>query len=260
MSVAVILPARLESTRLPRKLLLRQTGKTVLAHTVEKALAAQAASAGRIVSVTVACDAPELAAEATRAGAQAVMTSPLCASGSDRAAEAAAQIDAAMIVNVQADEPEIEPEYILTVARLLADDPTAAMATLAAPIFDEEKWRKPGVVKVARDRHKRALLFSRAPIPFIREPEEERRSPAWTDSTTGRRIFGLQHLGLYAYRRDFLLSYAALPPSTLEKLEKLEQLRALEAGRVILVEVVPEHPPGIDTPEDYAAFVRRYRG
>lgn len=263
MRAVIILPARLESMRLPRKLLLDCTGRTVLEHTVERALAAKEAGGGLITAVVAACDAEELCAAARRAGAEAVLTSSDHQSGTDRIAEVAARRDEELVVNVQADEPECEPENVLKAVRLLTDPPAGAppapMATLAAPIFDEEKLRKPGVVKVVRDARGRALYFSRAPLPFTRNPANEAAAPTWTVPRTGRRIFGLHHLGLYAYRREFLMNYKNLPPSKLERLERLEQLRALEAGYDILVGVVSEHPPGIDTLEEYEAFVRRYR-
>jgi 3-deoxy-manno-octulosonate cytidylyltransferase (CMP-KDO synthetase) len=253
MSVAIILPARLKSTRLPDKLLLEAAGKTILEHTLERAREAQAASKGLITRILVAADDQKLIAVAKRAGADAVMTDPNHASGSDRVAEAARTISEEIIVNLQADEPEIDPQSVLLAAKLLVESGgSAPMSTLAVPIFDEAEWKKSNIVKVIVSGSGDALYFSRAPIPFIREPNE---APPWTIG--GKRVFGLHHLGLYAYRKDFLLGYKALPESKLEKLEKLEQLRAIEAGHKIKVGVVGSNPPGIDTPEDYAAFVKR---
>lgn len=254
MSVAVILPARLASTRLPGKLLLDQTGKTVLEHTLECAIEARKRSSGLITCVLAACDDPKLIAVAQKAGVQAVMTRPDHQSGTDRIAEAAAPLKEDVIVNLQADEPELDPELIVQVAVLLTgSSDQASMSTLAVPIFEEERWRKPNVVKVVVDGQGRALYFSRAPIPYPRD--EASSAEAW--SLGGRRVYGLHHLGLYAYRKDFLLGYKDLPPSRLEKLEKLEQLRALEAGHTIRVGLAKEHPPGIDTQEEYDAFVQR---
>jgi len=254
MSVAVILPARLKSTRLPDKLLLEAAGKTILEHTIERAKEAMAASSGMITRVLVAADDTKLIAAAQRAGVEAVMTDPNHSSGTDRIAEAARTLREDIIVNLQADEPEIDPANIVLVAELLADaGGQVPMATLAVPIYAEAEWRKPNVVKVVVSGDRRALYFSRAAIPFIRDGGEE--SAAW--KSEGRRVYGLHHLGIYAYRREFLLAYKTLPPSRLERLERLEQLRALEAGRTIKVLIVPGGPPGIDTQADYEAFVKR---
>ena len=255
MKVAIVLPARLASTRLPQKLLLAATGKTVLEHTLERAQAAQAASGGLITRVLVAADDPKLVAIAQRAGAAAVLTSPRHPSGTERIAEAAANLEEEIIINVQADEPEIDPASILRVASLLcAPGERAPMATLAKPLFDRDLWLKPSVVKVVVSAAGYALYFTRAAVPFVRDGGGA--APALT--VGGQRAWGLHHLGLYAYRRAFLLAYAALPPSQLEQLEKLEQLRALEAGHRIRVGLVESGPPGIDTAEDYAAFVARH--
>ncbi|MCY3022468.1 MAG: 3-deoxy-manno-octulosonate cytidylyltransferase [Planctomycetota bacterium] len=254
MSVAVILPARLKSTRLPNKLLLEAAGKTILEHTVGRAREAQAASNGMITRVLVAADDEKLIAAAKRAGVEAVMTDPNHTSGTDRIAEAARSVREDIVVNLQADEPEIDPSCIVCVAALLAGQraPRASMATLAVPIHDEQTWRAPNVVKVVVTKEGCALYFSRAPIPFVRD---ERDAAAWT--MDGKRVYGLHHLGIYAYRREFLLAYKSLPESRLEKLERLEQLRALEAGHTIAVAVVAGNPPGIDTPDDYEAFCKR---
>ncbi len=245
--VAVVIPARRASTRLPDKLLLAETGRPLIAHTVERVLAAQAASSGRIARVLVAVDDPALADAARDAGAEAVMTSPECASGTDRVAEAVRAMGKAapeIIVNVQGDEPEIAPETVLAAARVL-DGTGAPMGTLAAPITDKAEIHNPAIVNVVLAAAGDALYFSRAPIPFDRDDHApaERRA--------------LKHLGIYAYRRAFLLGYADLPVSSLESIEKLEQLRALEAGHRIRVAIVEHAPVGIDTPEDYAAFVTR---
>jgi 3-deoxy-manno-octulosonate cytidylyltransferase (CMP-KDO synthetase) len=255
MSIAIILPARLASMRLPNKLLLDRSGKTVLEHTIERAREAVALSKGLLSSIIVATDHDSLLQIARKAGVTAVLTDPNHASGTDRVAEAAAQLKDEIIVNLQADEPEIDPQYVVTAAKLLAEDKTAAMSTLAVPIFDVEKFRRPNVVKVVIDCHGKALLFSRAPIPHVRDENDAAAAKVWT--LNEKRVYGLHHLGLYAYRRDFLLGYKSLPPSRLEQLEKLEQLRALEAGHTIKVGVVKEGPPGIDTPEEYEAFLKR---
>ena len=244
----VIVPARLASTRLARKLLLRETGKTVLQHTYEAARRAT-----RPAGVLVATDADEIVREVNAFGGRAVMTSLDCASGTDRVAEASATLpaDIDILVNVQGDEPEIAPEAIDLVVELLVKNPTWSMATLGTPIRRRELLDDPACVKVVFDRDGKALYFSRSPIPHARE---------WRDDLlTAEPPHFFQHLGLYAYRREFLLQLAKMPPSRIEQVEKLEQLRVLEAGFSIGVGIVPAAPRGIDTPADYAAFVKRMR-
>jgi 3-deoxy-manno-octulosonate cytidylyltransferase (CMP-KDO synthetase) len=243
----IVIPARYGSTRLPHKMLLRETGKTLLQHTYEAACGAT-----RAAGVLVATDHAEIAREVERFGGDFVMTSPDCASGTDRVAEVARKLPRAeIIVNVQGDEPEISPTAIDRVIELLEADPAAGMATLATPIRQPEQLTNPACVKVVFDHCGRALYFSRSQIPFLRDPEDGapfNDPPIW-----------FQHLGLYAYRRDVLLEVAALPPAPLELAEKLEQLRMLQSGGTILVGVVAQASSGIDTPDDYAAFVERRR-
>lgn len=242
----VIIPARLASTRLPRKLLLRETGKSVLQHTYE--------AAGRALRPSGYCSAVddrELFDEVARFGGRAEMTSPDCPSGTDRVAEVARRLpdDVEIIVNVQGDEPEIAGTSIDAVVDILERDPKLVMATLATPIRRRAQLENPAVVKVVRDAGGRALYFSRSVIPYPRE---------WDDALlTAAPARFLQHIGLYAYRRDFLMQLAGMPPSTLEQIEKLEQLRVLEAGYEIGVGVVDEPTRGIDTPDDYREFVDR---
>jgi len=256
MTAAIVLPARLASTRLERKLLLDQTGKTLLEHTVEQALVARREHPELFRTVLVACDDESLLKVARRAGADAVMTRPDHGSGTERIAEAAEALKEEIIVNLQADEPEMDPNAIFRVATLLAGGPAQIpMATLATPILDEATWRKPNVVKVVVAQDGRALYFSRAAVPCARD--EGKAADAWQAS--GKRVYGLHHLGLYAYRRAFLLKIPALPSSRLEQLEKLEQLRVLEAGYDILVGETEAHPPGIDTMEEYEQFVARWK-
>jgi len=249
--VAVIIPARLESTRLPRKLLLNETGKPLIAHTVERVLEARAAYEGLASRVVVAADDPELVAAARAAGADAVMTRPDHASGTDRIAEAAAGSDHDVIVNIQGDEPEIELEHVRAICGVLdgRDDP---MGTLVYPIRERAAFENPNLVKAVLSRDGTALYFSRSPIPYPREGE--------ANATEGLAdgVWGYGHMGVYAYRREFLMGYASLPPSSLERRERLEQLRAVQAGHAIRVAVVdPPSGAGIDTPEDYARFVER---
>ncbi len=243
----IVIPARLASTRLPRKLLLRETGKPLIQHTYEAASRAR-----RPAGVIVAADHEEIAAAVRSFGGEVVMTSPDCASGTDRVAEAArhlAEID--VLVNVQGDEPELSADAIDLVVDLIERDSRASMATLATPIRDRAKLFDSSCVKVVFDTAGRALYFSRAAIPHARD---------WSDDllVSEPPRFHL-HLGLYAYRREFLLKLATLPRTPLEKLENLEQLRVLEHGCSIQVGVVDEPTVGIDTPEDYAAFVMHER-
>jgi 3-deoxy-manno-octulosonate cytidylyltransferase (CMP-KDO synthetase) len=243
----IVIPARLASTRLPRKLLLRETGKSVIQHTYETARQAR-----KPAGLCVATDHEEIFNEVCSFGGKAQMTSPDCASGTDRVAEVARGLsDVDIIVNVQGDEPELAGDAIDAAVALLEERPGAVMSTLATPIRERARLLDPACVKVVFDERGRALYFSRSPIPHARESQDrllEAEPPLF-----------YQHIGLYAYRRAFLLSLANLPPSRLEQTEKLEQLRVLEAGHSIAVAIVPQATLGIDTPHDYEAFVERVR-
>jgi 3-deoxy-manno-octulosonate cytidylyltransferase (CMP-KDO synthetase) len=243
----IVIPARLASTRLPRKLLLRETGKPLIQHTYEAASRAR-----RPAGVIVAADHEEIADEVRSFGGEVVMTSPDCASGTDRVAEAARQLPQIdVLVNVQGDEPELSAEAIDLAVDLIESDSRASMTTLATPIRDRATLLDPSCVKVVFDSAGRALYFSRAAIPHARN---------WSDHLlVSEPPQFYMHLGLYAYRREFLLKLSTLPRTPLEKLENLEQLRVLEHGYAIHVGVVNEPTIGIDTPEDYAAFVMRER-
>ena len=231
--------------RLPRKLLLAETGKPLIQHTYE---AAQKAT--RPSGVLIAADCEEIAAVVRSFGGRVELTSPGCASGTDRVAEISHKLpDIDVFVNVQGDEPEISAAAIDLAVELLASDPTAVMSTLATPIRDRHKLNDPACVKAIFDHRQRAIYFSRAAIPFAR---------TWDDNLlTANPAVYHQHIGLYAYRRDFLLRLASLPRASIEQIESLEQLRVLHHGHTILVGVIEEPTIGIDTPEDYAAFVRR---
>lgn len=245
----IVIPARLASTRLPEKLLLRAGGKSVLQHTYEAVGRAACATA-----VTVAVDDPRLAQEVDSFGGNAMMTSPHHTSGTDRIAEVAALLPAAdILINVQGDEPEIDPAAIDLVAGLLQQYPGAAMATVATPIRHASRLSDPGCVKVVMGGDARAIYFSRAAVPHVRDGI----SPAVL--MTEPPLFW-HHVGLYAYRRDFLNWFAAQPPGSLEQAEKLEQLRALEAGHQIVVGRVESAAAGIDTLADFEAFRSRVEG
>lgn len=244
MEIVAVIPARFASTRLPGKPLLSDTGRPLIVHTVEAARRSK-----RVGRVIVATDDARIADAVRSFGGEAVLTRDDHPSGTDRVAEVAAGLpEARVIVNLQGDEPEVTGEALDLAVALLDDHPDAPMSTLATPIRDEAIYRDPACVKVVRAASGRALYFSRSPIPHHRDG-----LPA------DGRPMALLHLGLYAYRRDFLMGLSRLAPSPLETTEKLEQLRVLEAGHPIAVGVIDEPGVGIDTPEDYARFVARWR-
>jgi 3-deoxy-manno-octulosonate cytidylyltransferase (CMP-KDO synthetase) len=231
MKVTGIIPARLAAVRLPDKPLLDIAGKPMIQWVWERAR--QAACLDDLLVAT-----PD---EAIRNvvegfGGKAVMTSPLHRSGTDRLAEAAANLDTEIIVNIQGDEPLIEPQVIEQAVAPLLADPALPMSSLMC-VCPESELNAPSTVKVVHDRHNNALYFSRARIPFQRG---ETAAPV------------MQHVGLYAYRREFLLTFASLPPTPLEQTESLEQLRALEHGFTIRMVRVEKAPLSVDTPEDLA--------
>lgn len=236
--IIACIPARMASTRLPHKPLLRKTGKYLLQHVYERIWPSDF-----LDDVLIATDSDEIAAACRGFGARAVMTSPKHQSGTDRIAEATTGLVADVIVNVQGDEPLIDPASVKLAARLLVADEAAGMATLCFPI-DAETARDPNVVKVVADKNGRALYFSRSKIPFDR----------------GTVMQYYKHIGLYAFRPETLARFSALPVGTLEEAERLEQLRALENGIVIAVGIAAADSIGIDTPDDYEAFVKKLEG
>ncbi len=267
MNIVAVIPARYSSTRFPGKVLANQTGKYLIQHTYERACLAKLPQ-----KVIIAADDQKVVAAAKSFGAECVLTSPDHQSGTDRIAEAVAGMDVEIVVNLQADEPEIEPANIDYLAKLLVEHPDYPMATLAAAFQAAEQIADPNIVKVivsscvarsafsvqrsasqhaARStQHEigRAIYFSRSPIPYDREK-----------AGVGDVRQYLRHIGIYAYRKTFLGEITALPQTPLEKIEKLEQLRAIENGYGILVGKVKHTCDGIDTPEQYAEFVRRYK-
>ena len=241
MAATVIIPARFASTRFPAKIIASETGRPLVQHVVD-----QVKKCRRVREVLVATDDEQIVAALRPFETRCVMTSAAHPSGTDRIAEVARKLSDDIVVNVQGDEPEIEPEIVdRLVERLEAgsDD----MATAATPFRAAADVANPNLVKVVISREGRAMYFSRSPIPFRR------------DSSDGAAPTYYLHLGIYAYRRDFLLEYAGWEPTPCELAEKLEQLRALEHGRTIYVLKVDRATHGIDTPEQYAAFVERYR-
>jgi 3-deoxy-manno-octulosonate cytidylyltransferase (CMP-KDO synthetase) len=252
----IVLPARRASTRLPEKLLLRETGKTVLQHSIERALAAaeQRMTDTKPVArlVWVACDDPELAAIARACGVGSVLVTEPCASGTERIWRALPGLPSGdVIVNLQADEPQMPADWIADCAGALERLPQADVATVAVPIGDgDPALENPNAVKVVLDHHSCALYFSRSCIPHVRQGSKAPRPR------------GLRHVGIYAYTRAFLQRYPELPRSDLEQGECLEQLRFLQAGariRVLVREPPPDGLRGIDTIEDYREFAARYR-
>jgi 3-deoxy-manno-octulosonate cytidylyltransferase (CMP-KDO synthetase) len=244
MPAVIVIPARHASTRLPGKPLLRHTGKYLIQHVHERACLSRRASA-----VVVATDDPRIVAAVHSFAGQVVLTRHDHPSGTDRVAEVARGLDADVVVNLQGDEPLVDPAALdLLIGQL--DDPHTDMATLACPLPSVEQLHNPNCVKVVTDDAGRALYFSRSPIPFVRDGQPD---------LAARPARFLQHIGIYAYRRTFLLKLASTPPAALEQLEKLEQLRALALGcRIGLVRV--EQPTlGVDTYDDYQRFVAAYR-
>ena len=235
--VVAVIPARFASTRLPGKPLLAETGKTLIQHVYE-----QVRKCPGLDRVVVATDDERILQAVKSFGGEAVMTSPRNPTGTDRIAEAVRAIDCLKVINVQGDEPEIEPELIEAVIGLL--DQGAEMATLAVPFENPQDALLSHRVKVVIDRHHNALYFSRSRIPY----------------SNGTVTPALLHLGIYGYTKAFLQRYVTLDSTPLELAEKLEQLRALEHGYKIKVGIVKvKSQGGIDTPEDYAAFVKRLR-
>ena len=238
MTTVAIIPARLASTRLPGKPLLDQTGKPLIAHVIDAV-----ARCPKIEAIYVATDDQGIARAVEQAGARPVLTSADCRTGTDRLAQAADALgldDRTIVVNIQGDEPDIPAEAIAALVEALTGA-DAEMATLACPLATDQA-HLPNRVKVVCDRPGRAMYFSRAAIPFDRD---------------GRGAGHLLHIGAYAYRAGFLRAYARLDSTPCEQAESLEQLRALEHGYRIQVAVVDYDGAGIDTPEDYAAFVAR---
>jgi len=237
---AIIIPARWGSTRFPGKPLHLLAGKPLVQHVWERCCKVPG-----VDQVIVATDDTRILEAAFAFGAEVALTSAKHPSGTDRIAEVAKKLPAAgILLNVQGDEPFLDPRLAGRLIKALKADPDARMATAACPL-DPADLDNPNVVKVVCDLHGRALYFSRSPIPCDRDG----------DAFPTR----LRHLGIYAYRRSFLLEFVKRKPTPLEKLEKLEQLRALEHGAKILVLTTKSAGPGVDTPEDAVAAEKLLR-
>ncbi|MGZ8461235.1 MAG: 3-deoxy-manno-octulosonate cytidylyltransferase [Candidatus Deferrimicrobiaceae bacterium] len=235
--VAVVIPARYGASRLPGKPLAQIDGRPMIWYVWENARKSRCAR-----RVIVATDDERIAVAVRGFGGEAWMTSPDCASGADRVAEASRGLSEEILINVQGDEPMMDPSVIDAVAGPLLADPSVRMTTAAIVQEDPEDHVRPSVVKVVVDDRGDALYFSRAPIPHYR------------DSGSG---MYRKHLGIYGYRKDFLLRLSGLPPSSLEEAERLEQLRVLQSGGKIRVVDVEHDSVGVDTPEDLRAVEMR---
>ncbi|HHT9155383.1 MAG TPA: 3-deoxy-manno-octulosonate cytidylyltransferase [Candidatus Tripitaka sp. YC43] len=257
MKAFVVIPARYGSSRLPGKLVLPEaktlTGKFLIEHVYFRVREAKG-----VQGVLVATDDRRIFDVVKGFGGEVVMTSTEHKSGTDRVAEVAKKIDADIIVNVQGDEPEVHPEMVDTVVEALQKDKESVMATLANVIDSREEYQDPHAVKVVMDNKGYALYFSRSPIPYAASWGQEggSRVQGFKGSREGAYY---KHLGIYSYRRDFLLRYSQLPRSPLEEAEKLEQLRVLSNGYKIKVVVTPHKCCGVDTPEDFRRFLDKYR-
>ena len=229
--------------RFPGKPVANRTGKPLIQHVFERVQQAKL-----VQRVIVATDDDRILKAVQQFGGEATMTRRDHPNGTSRIAEAIANHTAPIIVNVQGDEPEIEPSLIDLAIETLIKHPECPVATLASPFSQAEDPANPNIVKVVVDQQDRALYFSRALIPLQRDAANARTKDA----------FGpLKHVGLYVYRREFLSTYITLPETPLEQIEKLEQLRILEHGFKIAVAIGEAHFHGIDTPEQYEAFVKR---
>ncbi len=230
MEKLIVIPARYESTRLPGKPLLEIAGKPLIRLVYERA--GESRLKDRII---VATDDERIAEAVSSFGAEAVMTSPSCKSGTDRVFEAIKEKEADIIINLQGDEPFIRPDMADLLFSVMEKE-DLDMATLCCPIANDNEYHDPNTVKVVLDRHGFALYFSRSPIPYLRN--------------SSNRPLLYKHIGIYAFKRDFLVRFVAMPKSRLEEMESLEQLRVLENGFRIKVLTTHYDGFGIDTLAD----------
>jgi 3-deoxy-manno-octulosonate cytidylyltransferase (CMP-KDO synthetase) len=249
LTVAAIIPARFAASRFPGKPLANKTGKYLVQHVYEAVSAAQ-----RVDRVLIATDDERIATAVRSFGGQVAMTRSDHPTGTDRVAEAARELcgtgvsPVSLIINVQGDEPEMDPRSVDALVELMERRPEARMGSLACPFRSEADLSNPACVKVVLDKAGDALYFSRSLIPYPRDAGGTPADPSkW-----------LLHQGIYAYRADFLQALTRWPPTELERIEQLEQLRVLYNGTRIAMAVVPRESTGIDTPEQYEAFVARY--
>jgi 3-deoxy-manno-octulosonate cytidylyltransferase (CMP-KDO synthetase) len=236
--VLAVIPARFGSTRLAGKPLALIDGKPMVRVAYESVVATDLFD-----EIVVATDDERIREVIADTGGRVVMTRADHASGTDRVAEVAQQSDADVVVNIQGDLPFVTSALVSPLVGTMCSEPSIPMATIAVPLHDRGRWENPNVVKVVTDERGFALYFSRAPIPARRDLENDKGGGA---------VFALQHVGIYGYRRNFLLQFTSWPPGRLEAVERLEQLRALERGAKIFVATVSEGVVEVDTAEDLA--------
>jgi len=247
-SIIAIIPARYGSTRFPGKALVLIRDKPMIQWVYERTRGSRLAS-----RVIVATDDERIMKAVSSFGGEAILTSRSHPTGTDRIAEVASKLVCDIVVNVQGDEPLIQPEMIDEAVAPLVHDPSIPMGTLCREIDNPGETFDPNVVKVVFDKNGFALYFSRAPIPWNRDQWAGKK--VFSEMKLGGAVY--KHIGLYAYRRDFLLQYARLPQTALEAVEKLEQLRALEHGHRIKVSVTRHESFGVDIPDDLGKILQR---
>lgn len=250
MKITAVIPARYASTRFPGKALAEIDGRPMIQHVYERT-----ARSKLICRVIVATDDARIATAVTQFGGEVVMTSVEHETGTDRLAEVAAGLDADIIVNVQGDEPLIDPAMIDLAIQPFLEEADLQMGTLKTRIKCLHDFLSPNVVKVVTDTSHNALYFSRSPLPFFRDKWKDLKD----ESFCCGKLHCYKHVGLYVYRRDFLLKFAAMPATFLEISEKLEQLRAVENGVKVRVVETDFESIGVDTPEDLQKAQEQYR-
>ncbi len=250
MNITAVIPARYASVRFPGKALASIDGKPMIQHVYERA-----SQASLVDSVIVATDDERIQQAVAAFGGTCRMTRIDHETGTDRLAEVAGSLTAEIIVNVQGDEPLIAPEMIDQAIRPFLDDPSLRMGTLKSRIRCLHDFLSPNVVKVVTDSQGNALYFSRSPLPFFRDKWQDLKD----ESFASGKLLCYKHVGLYVYRRDFLVEFAAMAPTFLEASEKLEQLRALENGVRIRVVETEFESIGVDTPDDLSKARERFK-
>ena len=256
MKAVGVIPARYASSRFPGKPLATLCGRPLIQHVYERARRSKT-----LAQVVVATDDLRIRDVVTAFGGEVQLTAAHHPSGTDRVAEVAASLSCELVVNIQGDEPLIEPAMIDEAVSPFFVESDLIMGTLCRRLETEDDWQSPHVVRVVQDCRGFALYFSRAPIPYVRVEGQERRvegkgRPGPQLSTLSSQLLCYKHIGLYVYRRDFLLTFARLAPTPLEETEQLEQLRALEYGYPIRVVESEYDSIGVDTPEDLERIER----
>ena len=250
MKITAVIPARYASTRFPGKALAEIDGRPMIQHVYERTVQSKLVS-----RVIVATDDRRIADAVCAIGGEAIMTSTDHETGTDRLAEVAAGLDSDIIVNVQGDEPLIDPAMIDLVLQPFIEDANLLMGTVKTRIKCLHDFLSPNVVKVVTDNHGYALYFSRSPLPFFRDKWKDLKD----ESFCSGKLLCYKHVGMYVYRREFLLRFASMPPTFLEISEKLEQLRAVENGVKIRVVETEFESIGVDTPDDLVKAQEQFR-